>query len=108
MISRRHFLATLGGSAAAWATAQSASSGNKAAVPPVRPNIVLILADDLGYGDLSCYGQQKYQTPNIDRLTAEGMRFTQFYAGSTRLCPFPLFTPDGVPYRACLCSRERQ
>ena len=47
-----------------------------------RPNIVLILADDLGWGDLSCYGQKKFSTPNIDRLAAEGMRFTQTYAGA--------------------------
>ena len=47
-----------------------------------RPNIIYILADDLGYGDLGCYGQQKIETPNIDRLAAEGMRFTQNYSGS--------------------------
>lgn len=46
------------------------------------PNIVFILADDLGWGDLSCYGQKKFTTPNMDRLAAEGMRFTQAYAGS--------------------------
>ncbi|MEX2027455.1 MAG: arylsulfatase [Pirellulaceae bacterium] len=51
------------------------------------PNIVLILADDLGYGDLGCYGQQRIQTPNIDRLAKEGMRFTDFYAGSTVCAP---------------------
>ena len=51
------------------------------------PNIVLILADDLGYGDLSCYGQTQFQTPNIDRLAAEGTKFTQFYAGSTVCAP---------------------
>jgi arylsulfatase A len=45
------------------------------------PNIVYILADDLGYGDLSCYGQQKFSTPNIDRLAREGMLFTQHYTG---------------------------
>ena len=50
-----------------------------------RPNIVFVLADDLGYGDLGCYGQTRIQTPNIDRLAAEGMRFTSTYAGSTRL-----------------------
>ena len=53
------------------------------AAVPDKPNIVLILADDLGYGDLGCYGQQPSKTPNIDRLAAEGVRFTQFYAGST-------------------------
>jgi arylsulfatase A-like enzyme len=52
-----------------------------------KPNIVFILADDLGYGDLGCYGQKKIQTPNIDRLAAEGMRFTQCYAGSTVCAP---------------------
>src|SRR5439155_20407313 len=51
------------------------------------PNIIFILADDLGYGDLGCYGQQRIKTPNIDRLAAEGMRFTQCYAGSTVCAP---------------------
>lgn len=54
---------------------------------PARPNIVFILADDLGYGDLGCYGQKKFRTPNIDRLAAEGLRFTQCYAGSTVCAP---------------------
>jgi arylsulfatase A-like enzyme len=54
---------------------------------PARPNIVLILADDLGYGDLGCYGQEKIQTPNIDRLAREGMRFTHFYAGASVCAP---------------------
>lgn len=52
-----------------------------------RPNIVLILADDLGYGDLGCYGQEKIRTPNIDRLAAEGMRFTRFYCGAPVCAP---------------------
>ncbi|MCG8389811.1 MAG: arylsulfatase [Cytophagales bacterium] len=52
-----------------------------------RPNIILILADDLGYGDLGCYGQQRIQTPNIDRMAREGMRFTQHYAGSAVCAP---------------------
>jgi len=49
---------------------------------PSKPNIVFILADDLGYGDVSCYGQSKFKTPSIDRLAANGLRFTQAYAGS--------------------------
>jgi len=57
------------------------------AAEPLRPNVVLILADDLGYGDLGCYGQQRIKTPNIDRLAADGLRFTQFYAGSTVCAP---------------------
>jgi arylsulfatase A-like enzyme len=51
------------------------------------PNIVFVLADDLGYGDLGCYGQKEIQTPLLDRLAAEGMRFTQCYAGSTVCAP---------------------
>lgn len=52
-----------------------------------KPNIIYILADDLGYGDLSCYGQQKFSTPNIDRLAAEGMLFTQHYSGTAVCAP---------------------
>ena len=58
-----------------------------AAAAQTRPNIIFIHADDLGYGDLSCYGQRKFKTPNIDRLAAEGRRFTQYYAGSTVCAP---------------------
>ena len=62
----------------------------------VKPNVVLLVADDLGYGDLSCYGQQKLQTPNIDRLAGEGMKFTDFYSGNT-VCS---------PSRACLMTGQ--
>jgi len=54
---------------------------------PVKPNIIYILADDLGYGDLGCYGQDLIETPNIDRLAAAGMRFTQHYSGSAVCAP---------------------
>ena len=52
-----------------------------------KPNIVFIMADDLGYGDLGCYGQERIKTPSIDRMAAEGMRFTQHYSGSTVCAP---------------------
>lgn len=52
-----------------------------------EPNIIFILADDLGYNDLGCYGQELIKTPNIDRLAEEGIRFTQHYAGSTVCAP---------------------
>jgi arylsulfatase A-like enzyme len=52
-----------------------------------QPNIIFILADDMGYGDLGCYGQQFIKTPNINRLAKEGKRFTGFYAGSTVCAP---------------------
>lgn len=51
------------------------------------PNIIYIYADDLGYGELGCYGQQKIKTPNLDRMAAEGMRFTQHYAGAPVCAP---------------------
>ena len=74
MFNRRQFLGTLGAALPALAQTQ-------------KPNIVLILADDLGYGDLGCYGQKQIATPNLDRLASEGMRFTQSYAGSTVCAP---------------------
>ena len=61
-----------------------------------RPNIVLILCDDMGYGDLGCYGQPYISTPNIDRMAAEGMRFTQAYSGS----------PVSAPSRATLMTGQ--
>lgn len=45
-----------------------------------KPNVVIFLADDLGYGDLGCYGNDKVQTPNIDTLAAEGIKFTRMYS----------------------------
>jgi arylsulfatase len=59
-----------------------------------RPNIVLIVADDLGHGELGCYGQQKIRTPCLDQMAKEGLRFTQFYAGS----------PVCAPSRCCLMT----
>ena len=52
-----------------------------------RPNIVYILMDDLGFGDIGCYGQEKIETPHIDQLRQEGMRFTQHYTGSPVSAP---------------------
>lgn len=61
-----------------------------------KPNIIMILADDLGYGDLSCFGQENFQTPRLDRMAADGMRLTSHYAGST-VC---------APSRACLMTGQ--
>jgi len=68
-------------------------TGKLLAVNPLKmnsyhqPNVIYILADDLGYGDLSCYGQTKFKTPNIDNLAASGIRFTSHYAGCTVCAP---------------------
>ena len=56
-------------------------------VAATRPNVIFILTDDLGYGDLSCYGQKHFETPHLDRLAAEGIRFTSHYAGATVCAP---------------------
>lgn len=75
MLHRKTILCGAGALAALAATAQT------------KPNIIYIMCDDMGYGDLACYGQQYIATPNIDRLAAEGMRFTQAYAGSPVSAP---------------------
>ncbi|MEN8127205.1 MAG: sulfatase-like hydrolase/transferase, partial [Planctomycetota bacterium] len=59
-----------------------------------KPNIVFIMADDLGYQELGCYGQKKIRTPNIDQMAAEGIRFTDFYSAS----------PVCAPARCCLMT----
>ena len=70
------------------ASAQLTNTAKTVTSPaPHKPNIIFILADDLGYGDLGCYGQDKIKTPNLDKLAGEGLRFTSFYAGSTVCAP---------------------
>lgn len=76
-MNRRQFCTLLGAASANALRAQAAD----------RPNIIFIMADDLGYGDLGCYGQKTIRTPNIDRLSAEGIRFSDFYAGATVCAP---------------------
>ncbi len=88
MQTRREFLKATGvGAAAFLAGCQSEGARRGAAARVERPNIIFILADDLGYGDLGCYGQQTIRTPNLDRMAAEGMIFTDAYAGSTVCAP---------------------
>src|SRR4051794_8323704 len=57
------------------------------APPPTRPNVVIILTDDQGYADLGCYGSTRIKTPRIDRMAAEGVRFTDFYAAASVCTP---------------------
>ncbi|ARN57101.1 arylsulfatase [Sedimentisphaera salicampi] len=93
-LNRRTFLRSAVGAAFAGAGISGLSSYAQAASKSYfgnnqgsLPNIVFIMADDLGFGELGCYGQEKIKTPNIDRLASEGMRFTQAYAGSSVCAP---------------------
>jgi arylsulfatase A-like enzyme len=100
-MTRREFV----GSAVA-ASALAASVYAKGASPPARrPNVLYIMADDLGWGDLSCYGRPDYRTPNLDRLASEGVRFTHAYSAAPVCMPtrcafvtgrYPARTPVGL------------
>lgn len=82
-VNRRHFLQTLGlgATACALGTASWAAQGKR------RPNFVVIFADDLGYGDLGCYGHPTIRTPNIDAMASDGVRLTSFYAAAPVCSP---------------------
>jgi arylsulfatase A-like enzyme len=100
--TRREFLKAAGWAATAAGLSslvpgcRSAETSRREAAGPGKPNIIFILADDLGYGDLGCYGQETIQTPNLDRMAAEGMIFTDFYAGSTVCAPSRCCLMTGV------------
>jgi len=81
--TRREFLKAVGIGATALALPEIHCSRDR----KMRPNIIYILADDLGYGELGCYGQKLIRTPNLDRMAGEGLRFTDHYAGSTVCAP---------------------
>ncbi|OHB62965.1 MAG: hypothetical protein A2168_00750 [Planctomycetes bacterium RBG_13_50_24] len=85
-MKRRDFLKAAGFGAAALALSCRTNT-MQTAQHKKKPNIVYIMADDLGYAELGCYGQKKIKTPNIDKLAAEGMRFTQHYSGNPVCAP---------------------
>src|SRR5690348_12702717 len=73
------------------------------------PNIIVILADDLGWGDLSCYGHPSIHTPNLDRMAAEGMRFTDFYVAACVCTPSRAALLTGrLPIRSGMAGSERR
>ncbi len=87
MITRREFVKTMGLSAAALTLTGCTSATARRSASKARPNIVYILADDLGYAEVGCYGQKKIRTPNIDKLATEGMKFAQHYSGNPVCAP---------------------
>jgi len=90
--TRRRFLKALGMGAAALTVPRGLAGAEK----PRRPNIIFVLADDLGYSELGCYGNTFNETPNLDRMATEGMRFTDAYAAA----------PVCSPYRAALMTGQ--
>lgn len=82
-MDRRSFLGLTGASVASLAAAKDASAADR----QNRPNFILVFADDLGYGDLSCYGHPTIRTPNLDRMAQEGIRLTSFYAAASVCSP---------------------
>lgn len=94
--------ARTGGVAAALLCCFAGAAASAREPQVTRPNVIFMLADDLGYGDLGCYGQKRIQTPHLDRLAREGMRFTDFYAGSTVCAPSRCVLMTGYHTGHCL------
>ena len=80
-------LAAAGLSSCTGSKTTQSENGNADNKSARQPNIVILLTDDQGYGDMKCYGSPRLQTPNLDRLAAEGTRFTNFYAGAAASTP---------------------
>ncbi len=82
------------------------ATADVSAAPTDKPNVILIIADDLSWGDLGCYGQQKILTPNLDRMAKQGMRFTNAYAGNSVCRAVPVLSDAGALSGARACSRQ--
>src|SRR5687767_5755627 len=80
----------------------------ESAFAAAKPNIVILFADDLGYGDLGCYGSPTIATPNLDRMAAEGLRFTDFYSAAEVCTPSRAALLTGrYPLRSGMCGHRR-
>ena len=84
-LSRREFLRCAAGGTVGAIAGPALLSGCGGGQSADKPNLVIVLCDDLGYGDLACYGHPKIETPSLDHFALEGMRFTDFYSASARL-----------------------
>jgi len=107
-IKRRDFLRKMGAGAAGLALAGCNSSFVGSKNGAGKPNIVVIFADDLGYGDLGCFGHPTINTPNLDRMAAEGMKLTQFYSAACVCTPSRAALMTGrLPIRNGMCGERR-
>ena len=102
---RRRFLKLAGLGAMSFSLGGSVSLGEQ---QKSQPNIIYILADDLGYGHLGCYGQKEIETPNIDRMAGEGMRFTDHYAGSALCAPSRCVLMTGLHTGHCFIRNNKR
>ncbi len=104
-IDRRGFLKFA--ACAALGAASGSSSAQRRTMSGSRPNILFILADDLSYRDLSCHGQKKFETPNLDRLALGGLRFTQAYSGAPECAPARGSLMTGMHMGHCRIRKNR-
>ena len=102
---RRCFLKLAGSGVIGFSLSRSVSLGQKR---KRKPNIIYILADDLGYGHLGCYGQKEIKTPNIDRMAEEGMKFTDHYAGSALCAPSRCVLMTGLHTGHCFIRNNKK
>ncbi len=102
--NRRDFLKAVGFAAASLAVPGVAAAQRS----KKRPNFVIIYADDLGYGDLGCFGHPTIRTPNLDRMAVEGAKLTQFYSAASICTPSRAALMTGrLPIRNGMCSDKR-
>jgi len=110
-MNRRQFVKALGVAAGAIALpgCVSSSRSDTSEVSRKKPNFVIIFCDDLGYGDLGCFGHPTIRTPNLDRMAAEGQKWTNFYVGASVCTPSRAALLTGrLPIRSGMCSDKRR
>ena len=110
-MNRRQFIKALGVAAGALALPGCVSSGKSdtSKASSKKPNFVIIFCDDMGYGDLGCYGHPTIHTPHLDRMAAEGQKWTNFYVGASVCTPSRAALLTGrLPIRSGMCSNKRR